>query len=81
MELETDAVRPQWLTWPTGAVAALAWGLGRLTHIAFFDLIVVAALTCLGGWLLSDFAYRYLVRTGQLPQGDGRDQPEVDERR
>jgi hypothetical protein len=79
MEPQADTVRPQWLTWPAGAIAALAWGLGRLTHIAFFDLIVIAALAWLGGWLLSDFAHRYLVRRGQLPLGDGGNQPDVDE--
>jgi hypothetical protein len=77
MEPETDTVRPEWLTWPAGVVALLAWGLGHLTHIALFDLIAVAALTWLGGWLLCDFLARCLIRTGQVPQ-PGQDPPETD---
>jgi hypothetical protein len=77
MEPDTDTVRPQWLTWPAGVIAVLAWSLGQFTHIAFFDLIVVAALTWLGGWLLCDFVGRYLVRSGQLPAESG-DPPEAD---
>jgi hypothetical protein len=76
MEPETDTVRPQWLTWPAGVVAVLAWGLGRFTHVAFFDLVAVAALAWLGGWLLSNFVGRYLIRSGQLPADSG-DPPEA----
>jgi hypothetical protein len=81
MQAETDTVRPHWVTWPAAAIAALAWVLGRLTHIAYFRLVVVAALAWLGGWLLSNFVGRVLVRTGQLPPVPGADQPEIDQQR
>jgi hypothetical protein len=80
MESETDTVRPGWLTWPAGVIAALAWALGRLTQVAFFDLVVVA-LAWLGGWLLSDAACRYLIRHGRHSWRDGGDGPDVDELR
>lgn len=73
MEAAADTVRPQWLTWPAGVVAVVAWALGRLTHHAFLDLVVVAALAWLGGWLLITFACHHLVRTGQVPPDDGTD--------
>ncbi len=79
VEPETDTVGPHWVTWPAAAIAALAWVLGRLTHIAMFRLIVVAALAWLGGWLLSNLVGRVLLRSGQLHDVRGADEPEVDE--
>jgi hypothetical protein len=81
MDPKADTVQPKWLTWPAAVVAALAWCLGRLTHVAFFDLVVVAALTWLAGWLLMDFVGRYLIRSGQIPPVDGEDPLEDDRQR
>lgn len=81
MDTELDEVRPQWLTWPAGVIAALAWTLGRLTHISFFDLVVVAALSWLVGCLLTNHAVRFLVKNGQLPGETTEDQPEADQPR
>ncbi|MFG3603767.1 hypothetical protein [Micromonospora chersina] len=78
MDTELREVRPQWLTWPAGAIAALAWVLGRLTHVSFFDLVVVAALSWLGGCLLTNYAVRFLLKNGQFSCETTEDQPEVD---
>lgn len=76
-----EGVPSRWITWPAGVIAALAWGAGRLTSIAFLDLIFVAAVAWLGGWLLSDFACRYLIRRGELAPREGQDEWAVDEPR
>jgi hypothetical protein len=79
VQAATDTVGPRWVVWPAVAIALLAWVLGRLTHVAYFRLVVVAALAWLGGWSLSAFVGRALVRSGQLSPVHGVDQPEVDE--
>ncbi|MGC5021444.1 hypothetical protein [Micromonospora sp. DT47] len=81
MDTELDEVRPQWLTWPAGVIATLAWALGRMTNILFFDLVVVAALSWLVGCLLTNYAVRFLVKNGQLPCETTEDQPEADQPR
>lgn len=78
VEPQTDTVGTRWLTWPAAAIAALAWVLGRVTHLAFFRLIVVAALAWLGGWLLTTFVGRTLLRNGQLHDVRGADDPHED---
>lgn len=65
-----DRALVRWVTWPAGVIAAVAWGIGRFASNAFLDLIFVAALAWLGGWLLSDFACRYLARRGELSRRD-----------
>lgn len=64
-----------WLTWPPAVTAVLTWALGRLTKVAVFDLVAVAAGAWLGGYLLSVAACHYLIRTGQLPSGE--DEPDA----